>query len=253
MSNLFVIDTDQVTHKEPRLAWKNEIDSNTTITTSFDSANTGYLYDGMTTAKWRPADLSPSITFTQGFNDVDYVALAGVNWQSAGASVAIYDQDDNLLGSASGMFDNQPVFFIITKAIYSAIKVSFTCTNTTLEVGEIYIGEALKFPRNVKVGYMPGRWNTNDEIVWQRTEGNQFAGSIVRARGTEERFEVQFLPLSFMDNDWVDFIRTAKGKAVFFVWNKDEFDAVYGHWNASDSRFTNSFYSSVSMTIKGVA
>lgn len=254
MSNLFVIDTDVESGKVPRLAWRNEIDSSSTITATHDSASTGYLYDGMTTAKWRPAAKVSSVTFTDGFIDVDYVGIAGVNWNSAGCSVAIYDQDDTLLASASGLKDNQPLLFIITKAIYSSIKVEFTCTNTNLEVGEIYIGEALKFPRNVKVGYQPGRWNTEDEIVWQRTENNQFAGSIVRSRGTTERYQVDFLPLAFMDNEWVDFMTTAKGKAVFFLWNKDEtHHAAYGHWSTNGHRFTNSFFSSVSMTIKGVA
>lgn len=254
MSNFFVIDTDTVTGKAPRLAWKNEINSSTTITATHDAANVGFVYDGLTTAKWRPAATVSSLTFTQGFIDVDYVGIAGVNWNTSITSVAVYDQDNTLIASASGLEDNQPLLLAIPKAIYSSIKIEFNSATNLLEVGEIYIGETMQFPWNVSIGYRPGRWTFNDKITWSRTESNQFGGSIIRARGTSETFSIKFIPISFMDTDYKRFIKDARGKAVFFLWDKDKpHEAVYGHWDARDPSFNSSLYSSISLTIKGVA
>jgi hypothetical protein len=121
-------------------------------------------------------------------------------------------------------------------------------------VGEVYFGESMQFPKNVSVGYRPGRWSSNDLITNSRTEANQFAGSTVRARGTTESFTINHVPTSFMESEYVDFMTNARGKPVFFLWNQSNANhAVFGNWSANDPTFKSSLLSSISINIKGVS
>jgi hypothetical protein len=257
MSQVFVVSSitvEQGADKEPRLAYASLASTANTITPSHDASNIAYVYDGMTTLKWRPANATSSIQFDGVFDDTDYCAISGANWASAGCTVTVKDSGGNTLGEASGLSDNQPVFFVFTKATYTTIKLEFSCSNALLEVGEVYFGESMLFPRNVAVGYQPGRWTSNDEITTSRTEGNQFSASTIRARGTSESFTINFVPTSYMETTYKTFMNAAKGRPVFFLWNKDNFNqAVFGYWNARRPTFTSSLFSSIAIEIDGVA
>lgn len=256
MSNVFVVSASSEVgaDKDPRIAFKNLATTAATVTASHDSSNKENAYDGMTTLKWRPVNASPTLQFDGSFADVDYIALAGVNWNTAGCSLVVKDAGGATLTSVSGLRDNQPVLLIITKATQATIKFEFTCANTLLEVGEVYFGESLLLPRNVSIGYQPGRWTDNDIKTMSRTEANQFGPSVVRARGTTERFKINFVPTSFMETTFKTFIDDAKGIPIFFLWNKNNISqAMYGQWEVSAPTFESSLFSSINMTIRGVA
>lgn len=266
MSTLYVIPAGLVTNlkKAPKLAYKNAGKNAFAVTASHNTSKLAALTDDMTTIKWRPGVVG--VSFVQfesslfntgtgtGFTEFDYIGVTGANWATAGATLSVYDNNGTLLAQASGFRDNQPVFAVFAERTATALKFEFTCDNDLLEVGEIYYGKTFGLPRNVSVGYSPGRWTNNDIITTGRTEANQFSNSTVRARGTTERFSINYVPLSFMDGQYVNFINEAKGLPVFFLWNQNErSQAVYGYWDASAPRFTSSFYSSIDLTIRGVA
>lgn len=257
MSNVFIVNTttESGIDKDPRIAYQNLASTATTVTASHDTAGAEYTYDGMTTVKWRPANASPTLQFDSTlFANVDYIALAGVNWQSAGCSLTVRDSGGSILTSVSGLVDNQPVMLVITKASQTTIKFEFTCTNTLLEVGEVYFGESMLLPRNVDIGYQPGRWTSNDIVTMGRTEGNQFGASVVRARGTIERFKIGFVSTNYMETTFKTFINDAKGLPIFFLWNKNNGgEAVFGQWESSPPAFQSSLFSSINITIRGVA
>ena len=267
MPNVLIISAESASANEPcdaRLAYINYADTANSVTATHDSANTGKLYDGLTTLAWRPGVSGvSSVTFNSVFEDtgsgakfsaITYLGVTGVNWQTAGASITIKDENGTTIASASGLRDNQPLFVVIDEAVYSALQFEFTATNTTLEVGEIHFGPTMDFPRNVKVGYGPARWDNNDIVTNSNTEANQFASSTIRKRGSTEDFIIDFVPIDFMDNDYRTFINNAQGKQVFFVWNKlYQSHGVYGNWTARKPTFISTFYSSINMTIKGVA
>ncbi len=254
-SNLFVISTTALNEDtSPRICYENLASTSSSIVASHDNSNTDRLYDGMTTLAWIPANASPNIQFNGTFLNTDFLGLAGANWAAAGCSIALRDQSGNLLATATGMKDNQPVLFVFTKTTYTALKVEFTCSNTLLEVGEISFGEAMTLPRKVSIGYRPGRWSTNDIVTRGRTEQNQFAGSVIRQRGNTEVFKVGLVPTSFMEDEYLLFVRCATGLAVFFIWNSTETtQAVYGTWEDNAPVFNSSLLSEINITITGVA
>ena len=253
MSNVFVVTNSVDNDKDPRVAFQNLASTATTVTASHDTANALYTYDGLTTFKWRPANASPTLQFDGSFTDVDYVGLAGINWQTAGCSLTVKDSGGATLASISGLKDNQPALLILTKATQATMLFEFSCSNTSLEVGEIYFGESVLFPRNVSIGYQPGRWTTSDEITLNRTESNQFGPSTVRARGTTEKFKIGLVPTTYMESTFKTFHDDARGLPIFFLWNKSNAShAVYGNWEASAPTFESSLFSSINMTVRGV-
>lgn len=265
MSTLYVIPAGLVgqLEKDPKLAYKNAAKNAFNVTASHDTSSLDALTDDMTTLKWRPAVSGTSyVQFESSLfsgsgsalEPFDYIGVTGVNWNKAGATLSVYDNNDTLIAQASGFRDNQPVFAVFAERTATALKFEFTCDNDTLEVGEIYYGSTFEFPRNVKVGYQPARWNSNDLVTNSRTEANQFSNSTIRKRGSTEQFNIDFVPLEFMDNQYRTFINEAQGLPVFFLWNQNEKEqAVYGAWEASTPRFTSSFYSQIQLTIRGVA
>ena len=255
-SNIFVISTfiPPDVDESPRIAWNNLASTSTLITASHDNSNTDRLYDGMTTLAWIPGVNISSVQFDGTFLNTDYCGLAGGNWESAGCTIVARDGFGNVLGTASGMKDNQPVLFVFGKATYTQIIVEFTCTNTNLEVGEIAFGESVMLPRKVSTGYSPGRWSRNDIVTTGRTESNQFAGSIVRARGNTEQFKIGLVPTSYMETTYKDFINDATGYNIWFLWDVDyPTNSAYGAWEHQAPSFNSSLLSEINITITGVA
>lgn len=254
MSNVFVVNaTTNVLEKEPRMCYHSYV-STATITASHDQSNIAYIYDGMTTMKWRPVATVSSIQMDGAFNGTDYVAIAGANWRSSGCQVEVKNLAGDSLGIANGLRDNQPLVFVFERALYSRITIEFTCSNDTLEVGEVYMGSSMTFPKNVSVGYVPARWNSNDIVNTGVTQSNQFAGSTVRSRGSTESFTISKADVSFFEGSYKGFLRDAKGIPVFFLWTKNNFDdAVFGYWKSSKPSYETAYTSSVNITIEGSA
>ena len=259
MSNVFVIDTaDAELEKEPVIAWENKLSS--LSVTGDNPSKLKYLYDGLTTIAWPAMAISSQVLITAAnpsqVTPFNYIAIVGANWRSSSASVTV-SVDGVIVASLSGLRDNQPVFVKVDDSQISGItgadaSISFS-SNTNLEVGEIYIGEVIPLPRNASVGYQPGRWSNKDKISHEITQGNQFGRSTIEARGVEENFSVNLVETAWMDTVWQEINFDARGYPMFFLWNKNnKTQAVYGNWTASDPSFDSSFYSSISMTIKGV-
>lgn len=254
MSAVFVVTTASTTANpsEPRIAYVNSV-VGATLLADDNNADIEYVRDGLTTLKWRPGVTDSGIRVGEAFTGMDYAALVGVNWASAGASLSITNNGSEI-AAVSGLRDNQPVFFAFDAFNAGIIRFEFSCTNTTLEVGEIYLGQSITLPRNVSTGYQPGRWSNNDETSFSRTVANQFGPSTTQVRGSEERFKINFVTEAFLNTTYAPFVRNATGKPIFFLWNKANADqCVFGHWTASAPRFDSSLYGSIDMTIAGVA
>lgn len=257
MSNVFVINQIESTaEKEAHLAWENKaITEDSILSVTSDDAGKIYLNDGLTTNAWKPGTTSSTATFTTiGIGDVNYIGITGVNWESSSASVAI-DENGTPIGAASGLRDNQPLFIVFPAITFASKIFNFVFTSSSnLEVGEIAYGETLRLPRNVSVGYGPGRWDTQDIVSTSNTENNQFGRSTVRKRGTTETFTINAVDIDFMENDYVNFIRNATGLPVFFAWSdKSANYGTYGHWKPRKPTFESSFFSSFSLDISGVS
>jgi len=256
MSHVFVISEieDNTAEKEAHLAWENKaVGYNIILSVTHDSAGSGYLKDGLTTNAWKPNSTSSTASFNALLaGDVNCIGVLGVNWSSANVSVSI-DDNGTPLTAASGLRDNQPLFIVFPTISGPLLNFVFT-SSANIEVGEIFFGETLRLPRNVSIGYSPGRWDFAYKSTTSKTEGNQFGRSTLRAKATTEKFNVDFVENDWMESEYVSFIHGAAGKPVFFAWSDKSVNyGVYGHWSPSKPEFTSSFYSAISLEIMGVS
>jgi len=226
-----------------------------TPTASHDQSGTAELVDGMTNSKWKPANASPTISYAGTFTDVDYIGLAGVNWETSGCSLVVKDAiGGNTLATFSGLGESQPALAIITQTSETVMYFEFTCDNTLLEVGEVYFGQSIVLPRKVEVGYQPSRWSNNDLVPTSNDNRNQTSASIVKSRGSTERLTLKYLDITFMEGVFKSFIRMAEGLPIFFIWDTLQVThAIYGMWEVSNPSYISANYSSISMTIKGIS
>ena len=254
MSNVFVIRSAATIaegEKNPRLAWDNNSDE-MFVTADQNTPDLPLLWDNLTTKRWLPGTTTSYIEYSGGIRTTDYIAIAGANWATSVCAIVI-KVNTVIVASMSGLRDNQPIFLSVPLD-WNNYRIEFTCQTTALEIGEIMIGVSIKLPKNVSVGYSPGRWNNEDLISNSRTQANQFGPSTIEARGTEESFSLDNVLTSYIESDFTAFQNSARGRPVFFVWNKDNYtQATYGHWELSKLSFVSSLFSSIRMTIKGVS
>ena len=253
MSNVFVIPAagTVASQKQPRLAWDNNSDE-FFVASDQNTADLPLLWDGLTTKRWLPGTTTSYIEYSGGIRTTDYIAIAGANWATSVCAIVI-KVNAVTVASMSGLRDNQPIFLSVPLD-WNDYRIEFTCQTTLLEIGEIMIGVSIKLPKNVSVGYSPGRWNNRDLISNSNTQANQFGRSTIEARGTEESFSLENVLVSYIESDFTTFQNSARGYPVFFIWSKDNYtQATYGHWELSNMTFTSPLYSSIRMTIKGVS
>ena len=237
---------------DARIAFDNQSKTAGSIIASHDQNGSDFLKDNMTTMKWRPANLTSSISYSGLFIDTDYIGLAGVNWESAGVTLVIKDSLGATLATFAGLADNQPAFAIITKSTQSVVLFEFTCTTTLLEVGEIYFGQSILLPNGVSVGYQPARWSNNDLVTAAITTNGETSGSTIRSKGSTEKFTLNFIDILFMETVFKTFVRAAKGVPIFFVWDALKGNqAIYGMWATDKPSFVSSQLSSINLTIVG--
>ena len=236
-----------------RLAWDNAL-SRATLTASVDQSNSINLFDYMTTTFWSAGTGTRTIDIVlPSAENIDCAAIAAANWADAGAIIEIYsDAGVTKVAEVSGLKNGQPYYFEFDSVFISVMQIKFISTSD-LNVGQVLFGESLKFPVKSSVGLQLGKFNNKDKVIGQLTENNAFGGNstVKRSRDTISPFNL--LPISGVNDTWVDFSDAHKGKPVWFSWDSvnNPADTTYGHWSTDAVRYNTSFLSSLTLTVKG--
>ncbi len=250
------------TYKDERaaVAYKNLLTKASDFTVSSNSGDRGFLVDGMTTTSWSSSTGANTITFSGSpviGKNIDCVAFSPSNWNAAGCSIKIDIESvsgtETVINSA-GFRDNAPVMVVFDERQPISITITLTTTSTLYLTG-LLVGKSMRFPTGVSVGYQPGRWSTDNQVNTFRTESNAFGQSTVFARGSTESFSVENIDQDFMNSDWRDFIDNAQGKQIWFAWDfvDNDTQVMYGNWEANKPGYDSSTFSSVNLTIQGLA
>lgn len=216
----------------------------------------GRLHDWMTNVFYSAAAGTTTIDLTIAPDQINCVALAGVNWLSGGVTCKFYTWNGSAYVLQCDLFSNKdgrPVMRVFPSVSTDKVRFVFTST-ATLYVGEAAFGTALQMPSCPAVGYQPARWSDNDEVSVSQTQALNFGASTIERRGSTEVMQFNYLPYDFLDNQWSAFREAAKGKPIFVGFNQKDMPAavVHGHWRQGVPKFETSFFSSVQLTVDGV-
>lgn len=216
----------------------------------------GRLHDWMTNVYYTAAAGTTTIDLTIASNTINCVALAGINWLSGGVTCKFYTWNGlsyDLKCDLFGQRDGQPVMRVFTQVETTKVRIVFESTGT-LYAGELAFGEALKMPSKPAVGYQPGQWSDNDEVSISQTESLNFGAATINYRGSTEVMQFNYVPYSFMYEQWVNFRTAAKGKPVWVGWNQKDAPGlvIFGHWRQATPKFDSTYFSSIQLTVDGI-
>lgn len=270
VSNAIILDTAQ---QQPQVAscanayllYDNLLNqSGVTYTSSqveaADSAGALALSDGNTNIKFK-ASAGGNITIDCEMplaKPINSMAVAGANLGSALVTWRFYVWDADLASyvlksEGSGKKNNSPIFNTFEATASNKVRFEFA-TNSAIEIGELGVGAALRFPVPASVGYQPGRWSTNDETFSGRTESNAFSSSTIIARGTTEQVEFAKLQDTWLDENWIDVIEKSNGRPVWFgqdmLLNPNK--VIFGNMTVPKPKYDSAFRSSLQIKIDGV-
>jgi hypothetical protein len=217
----------------------------------------GRLYDWMTNIFYSKTAGTNTVELSFTSQPVNCVGLAGVNWLSGGVECDFYTWNGSawaLQCNLTAGEDHKPVMRVFTQVETAKVKFVFTST-ATLYVGEAAFGEALQMPSLPSIGLQPGEWSDDDEITASTTQSLNLGASTIERKGSTQAMQFNYISPDFMDGQFTQFRKIAKGRPVWCGWNQyDKQGAViFGHWEASNPKFDTSYFTSVQLTIKGIA
>lgn len=227
--------------------------SGATVTAGGDVSR---LHDWMTNVYYTAASGTTTIDLTISANQINCVALAGINWLSGGVTCKFYTWNGSAYVLQVDLFaqrDGQPVMRVFTPVTTDKVRIVFESTGT-LYAGELAFGEALQMPSCPAVGYQPGQWSDNDDVSISQTESLNFGAATINYRGSTEVMQFNYVPYEFLYNQWANFRHAANGKPVWLGFNQKDAPGlvIFGHWKQGIPKYDTPYFSSIQLTVDGV-
>lgn len=205
------------------------------------SAATGYsaanAWDWLTTTYWSPTSNGVQTLTFEFSADVtaDYFGLYRHNMGTVGASVKLQYSTDG--GTWSDAFaaespdDNEILLktFTAHAADWWRIRFDLGSSSDSLFVGVVAFGQTLTTQYGMPAGFVVPRHGRATQILNNKTEGGQFAGRSIIARGARSTITVRNATQAWARASWEPFIRHAELKPFFFSRNHSAYpeDAAY--------------------------
>lgn len=224
----------------------------TTTNIAATSAATGSpasnLANPATHLKWIAAntDTPQYLTITlDGLTEIGYVAIAGHNFGSSGATISIEMEVDGSpayeeIVSEVIPADDTPLIWWITPAIYpDALRVKIQVVDDSPGIepyaAVVYAGVPLRMERKLYVDHTPISQARKVDVSNGRSESGEFLGRVVlgERRETSAKFRL-FTPAWYRAN-MPDFLDAAKDAPFFFAWRPNEYPLEVGYvWLTND-------------------
>jgi hypothetical protein len=210
----------------------------TTEATGFPAAN---LANPSTALYWRgndtsspPADEYLTVEFAAA--EVDYIAVAGHNFGSAGIPVSVEVDDGSspqiwtpVAGLSLTPTDDAPLLFRFAPETIVGIRLKLEPGSEQPTAAVLYTGKLLVAPRGTHTDHVPINLARTFNEISGRSESGQFLGNIILGEGRQTSFALRQLT-----NDWYranmdSFIETAKDTPFFFAWRPVAYPTDVGY------------------------
>lgn len=270
-SNLAIADADAADTFPPRIGASTLFrDSGATVTVSAeDTANDGHkenaYKEGFTHDFWKPGSSGTHwIRVSLGSSaKADYMAVAAHDLhQNAGSIKAQYSTDGgqswNDAHSAVTPGDSSPVMVLFTQVEAADWRLHVSSTGA-VAIGVVHIGAVLKLRVGIRAPWTPPYLSQDNRYINQRSEGGQFFGRSLIARGAELRLDLEHVPKAWVRDVWEPTVRLLESYPFFFA-ARDvdasggrEKEVLYG-WTTRQpsSQIENTLWGSISLRARGI-
>jgi len=205
------------------------------------SAATGYsaanAWDWLTTTYWSPTSNGVQTLTFEFSADVtaDYFGLYRHNLGTVGASVKLqYSTDGSTWSDAftAQTPDDDEILlktFTAQTADWWRIRFDLGSSAETLYVGIVAFGQKLTTQYGMPAGFVVPRHGRATQILNNKTEGGQFAGRSIIARGARSTITIRNATQAWARSYWEPFVRHAELKPFFFSRNHTDYpeDAAF--------------------------
>lgn len=232
---------DGLSLDHPIIGWHNVVAPSTIVATA---ENTSYpasnLANPATHLKWLGTSTGEQyLTVTTNYVDeIDYVAVAGHNWQTAEIPVSVEGYIGGIWTEIveEVMLPNDgPAIFRFEAQSLSQVRIRLQAGSEIPQAAVVYVGKLLVVERKIYAGHTPMPHARKVTVANGRSESGNFLGRIVLGSRRETT-----IPLSLISPDWYrdymdEFLEAAKDTPFFFGWRPQTYPRECGYgWLLDD-------------------
>lgn len=230
----------------PLIGWHNIVTPSNIVATNQDADHpASNLGNPATHLRWQTDDDSSpvpdaaTITITPGTADpIDYLAIAGHNLGSVGASILV---EKNTGAGWVTLFplrfvaDDSPIIFRFTPQVLTGLRFTLGAGTDAKRIAVVYAGTILVLERNVYVGQTPLPHGRIRKVTNGRSAGGNFLGAIVTEQFLQTKVPLSLIAPAFYRTYMDDFLAAAKDTPFFFAWRPGDYPLETGYaWLTAD-------------------
>lgn len=173
--------------------------------------------------RWRPANGTSTERFNLSSNaDVNFVAIGAHNLSGQTITIQYSTTDGGGLTTLTTVTpsSNEPI--LVT---FDAIEVREIAINATWasdrEIGYIATGQYLKMPYPIYGGHSPIELSPVTKYKNNVSNTGQFLGRSIIRQGTSTNYAFRYLKPSFVREQFLNFVNSAKTLPFFIQWRPD--------------------------------
>lgn len=193
----------------------------------------------------------------------DYMAIAAHDLHNNGGSVkAQYSTDGgstwNDAHNAVTPASSEPLMILFDEQQAADWRLHVSSSGA-VSIGVVHIGAVTKLRVGIQPPWTPPYLARDNRYVNQRSEGGQFVGRSLIAKGAQLSLDLQHVPMSWIRQTWEPVVREIEQYAFFFA--ARDLDAVgsrerevfYGWMDSQPTaQYENPMWGSISLSARGL-
>jgi hypothetical protein len=229
----------------PIICWRNVV---TASRLSTDSQNADFPVTNLANPslglKWKQDYTdSPAVppeyiilTITSSLGPINYIAIAGHNLATIGATIALEGSSGAGVGSpahedsppdaeyVTGFVpeDDGPIIFMFAEVQFDGflrLRIENPDLTTPAEIAVMYAGSATVLTEGIQADHTPLPLAKTNDVVLGQSENGSFLGRIVLGDWAESSATIENLTKEIIRSEWLPFLEFASELPFFWVWS----------------------------------
>ena len=264
--------------KLPIICWDNLVTSTNVYAEADPDFPVSNVANPSTSLKWKhdttdsPVSAIEYLTIDVSQARVNYVAIAGHNFGTAGVAVGLELASwDSPLGGGESLFepqipeDDSPLIFLFQGsnvggdspyiAEVESIRIVFVPSATAAEAAVIYAGEYTQLAEGIQAEHTPLALASVSEVVSGKSENGAFLGRVVLSQGLVSQATIANMDRDFVREELIPFLANAAEFPFFWLWSPSSHpDEVAFAWLENDPQpsFDIDGYVSIDLQMRGI-
>lgn len=196
-------------------------------------------------------------------NPINYVAIAGHNFSSAGIAVGLEIASGNSpLGGAEIVVsptipdDDGPLIFLFQQVEAEAIRIILTTGTSPAQMAVVYAGIYTQMPEGIQPDHTPLPLALTSNVSSNKSENGQFLGRIVLNQHQESSALFANFSKGWARSELQPFLEFAAEYPFFYAWSPKSYPGETAYcWLVNDPQplFDVDGYGSVEFAMRGVS